>query len=124
MHIYTCVHICMYNTYLHTHIHMQYAQDSVDEVYLEHSIEDLSTKNMLTYTHTCICAVLIHTYILQYAQDSVEEVYLEHSVEDLSKQLNASKVALRYAERGDFSYLAKLVPDGGIGNLEGMYMQV
>lgn len=48
---------------------------------------------------------------------------LERSVEDLREQLNASMLALKYAERGDFSYLAKLVPGGQVGNLEGYYLQ-
>lgn len=60
----------------------------------------------------------------KFAKDSVEEIFLERSVADLRKQLSAAQLALKYAERGDFSYIAKLVPDGGIGNLEGMYMQV
>ena len=39
---------------------------------------------------------------------------LERSVEDLAEQLNASKLALKYAERGDFTYLSKLVPGGQV----------
>jgi hypothetical protein len=59
-------------------------------------------------------ALRVDAFFVLVLLTQVEEVRLERSVEDLSEQLNASKLALKYAERGDFTYLSKLVPGGQV----------
>jgi hypothetical protein len=59
-------------------------------------------------------ALRVEAFFVLVLLTQVEEVRLERSVEDLSEQLNASKLALKYAERGDFTYLSKLVPGGQV----------
>jgi len=57
-------------------------------------------------------------------KDAEYQAYLEWSIHDLARQLNASEIALDYAQKDDFSYIGKLVPGQQEGELGSMYQQM
>ena len=57
-------------------------------------------------------------------KDAEYQAYLEYSIHDLARQLNASEIALDYAQKDDFSYIGKLVPGQQEGELGYMFQEL